>query len=455
MNRRVCFLAGLLPLAACSNGQAIDPSSQYGADPVLPAPHEQLIADVGVYKVIGWQPGETPTVPAAFRIQAFATGLNNPRNVLSLPNGDVLVVESKYEGSEPVQRPKDPIRDWVMSFAHGPAKSDSADKGNRITLLRDTNGDGRPEGRSVLVDRLNAPFGIAVSGGYLYVANTDAIVRYPFVPGQTRITAPPTKVVDLPGGPINHHWTKSLTASPDGSRLYVGVGSNSNAMERGAEAEKDRACIFEVDPNSGQMRLMATGLRNPNGLTFYPGTNTLWTVVNERDELGPNLVPDYMTSVRPGAFYGWPYSYYGQHVDPRVRPQRPEMVARAVRPDYALGSHVAALGLAFYTGSSFPAAFEGGAFVGEHGSWNRTEPHGYKVAFIRFKGGRPTGAPQDFVTGFLKDGKARGRPVGVATDRTGALIVADDVGNTVWRVSYAQAQSARAKVVTATRKSGA
>ena len=437
MIRQRVYLLALLPLAACGSGQTVDPSNQYGANPVLPEPHEQLVADVGVYPVAGWRAGETPTVPAGFRIEAFATGLNNPRNVLSLPNGDTLVVESRYEGSEPLQRPKDPIRDWVMSFAHGPAKSGGAEKGNRITLLRDTNGDGRPEGRSVLVDRLNAPFGIVVSGGYLYVANTDAIIRYPFVPGQTQITAPPSKVIDLPGGPINHHWTKSLAANADGSRLYVGVGSNSNAMERGEEAENDRARVLEVDPTTGQTRVMATGLRNPNGLTFYPGTNTLWAVINERDELGPNLVPDYMTSVQSGAFYGWPYSYYGQHVDPRVRPQRPEMVARAIRPDYALGSHVAALGLAFYTGSSFPAAFQGGAFIGEHGSWNRTQPHGYKVAFVGFRGGRPVGTPKDFVTGFLKDGKARGRPVGVATDRSGALIVADDVGNTVWRVSYA------------------
>ncbi len=441
MNRAFFIAAAMLPLAACG-GEAVDPHSQYGADPVLPAPHEQLVADVGVYPVVGWRPGETPNVPAGFRIDPFATGLNNPRNVLPLPNGDTLVVESKYEGSEPLQRPKDPIRDWIMSFAHGPAKSSGA--GNRITLLRDVNGDSRPEGRSVLVDGLNAPFGIAVTGGYLYVANTDAIVRYPFTPGQTRITAPPTKVVDLPGGPINHHWTKSLTANADGSRLYVGIGSNSNAMERGAEAEKNRARVLEVDPVSGQTRVLATGLRNPNGLTFYPGTNTLWAVINERDELGPNLVPDYMTSVTPGAFYGWPYSYYGQHVDPRVRPQRPEMVARAIRPDYALGSHVAALGLTFYPGGSFPAAFKGGAFVGEHGSWNRTTPNGYKVAFVGFRDGRPVGPPQDFVSGFLKDGKARGRPVGVATDRTGALIVADDVGNTVWRVSYPSTQSVRA-----------
>ena len=438
MIRRLSLILALLPLAGCGGGQQVDPNSQYGANPVLPEPNEQLIADVGVFEVTGWKPGETPTVPAGFRIEAIATGLSNPRNVLALPNGDVLIVESRNEGGEPVQRPKDPIRDWIMSRAHSQTKSGQAPgPSNRITLVRDANGDGQPEGRSVLVDHLNAPFGVAVVGGGLYVANTDAIVRYPFTPGQTRITAPGAKLVDLPAGPINHHWTKSLTASPDGSRLYASVGSNSNAMERGPEAEKGRAAIIEVDPRTGLSRVFATGLRNPNGLTFYPGTSTLWAVINERDELGPNLVPDYMTSVRPGAFYGWPYSYYGQHVDPRVRPQRPDLVARAIRPDYALGSHVSPLGLAFYTGASFPSAFRGGAFVGEHGSWNRTDPHGYKVVFIGFRGGRPAGIPRDFVTGFLKDGKARGRPVGVAVDRTGALLVADDIGNTVWRISYA------------------
>lgn len=438
MSRNLIAILGLLPLAACGSSQTIDPNSQYGANPLLPAPHEQLVADVGVFETVGWQRGETPTVPAGFRIAAIAQGLSNPRNVLALPNGDVLIVESRNEGGEPVQRPKDPMRDWIMSRAHSQTKSGQAPQAsNQITLVRDANGDGRPELRSVLVDHLNAPFGIAVLNGFLFVANTDAIVRYPFALGETRISAPGVKLVDLPAGSINHHWTKSLTASPDGSRLFVSVGSNSNAMERGADAERDRAAIHEVDPRTGLMKTFATGLRNPNGLTFYPGSNTLWTVVNERDELGPNLVPDYMTSVRPGGFYGWPYSYYGQHLDPRVRPQRADLVARAIRPDYALSSHVAALGLTFYTATSFPNRFRGGAFVGEHGSWNRTDPHGYKVAFIGFRGGRPTGIPQDFVTGFLKDGKARGRPVGVAIDRTGALLVADDVGNTVWRVSFA------------------
>jgi len=442
MNRRTLLAFALLPLAACGSNQELDQGSQYGASPVLPEPHEQLIADVGVYETTGWAAGETPTVPAGFRIEAIATGLSNPRNVLALPNGDVLIVESRNEGGEPVQRPKDPIRDWIMARAHSQTKSGEAPgPSNRITLVREANGDGRPGGRSVLVDHLNAPFGIAVLGDFLYVANTDAIVRYPFTVGQTRIEAPGVKLTDLPAGSINHHWTKSLVASPDGSRLFVSVGSNSNAMERGADAEINRAAILEIEPRTGMSSLFASGLRNPNGLTFYPGTNTLWAVINERDELGPDLVPDYMTSVRRGGFYGWPYSYYGQHVDPRVRPQRPDLVADAISPDYALGSHVAPLGLAFYTASSFPPAFRGGAFVGEHGSWNRTEPHGYKVVFIGFRNARPTGNPRDFVTGFLKDGKARGRPVGVAVDDRGRLLIADDVGSTVWRVSYAGAGS--------------
>lgn len=439
MIRRLTFALVALPLAACGSGQQIDQNRQYGANPLLPPPHEQLVADVGVYETVGWKKGETPTVPAGFRIEPLASGLSNPRNVVALTNGDVLVVESRNEGKEPVQRPKDPIRDWVMARAHSQTQSgDAPAPSNRLTLLSGAGGDGPPAARSVLVDKLNAPFGVVALGGQLYVADTDAIMRYPFTPGQTRITAPATRLTPLPAGTINHHWTKSLTASPDGTRLYVGVGSNSNAMERGSDAERDRAAIFEVDPRTGASRPFATGLRNPNGLTFYPGTNTLWAVINERDELGPNLVPDYLTSVRPGAFYGWPYSYYGQHLDPRVKPQRPDLVARAVAPDYALGSHVAPLGLAFYTGTSFPAGYRGGAFVGEHGSWNRTEPHGYKVAFVAFRDARPIGVPRDFVSGFLKDGKARGRPVGVAIDPRGRLLIADDVGGTVWRVSYAR-----------------
>jgi glucose/arabinose dehydrogenase len=436
--RSAWFAATALTLAACGNPQRIDPSQQVGPNPILPKPVEELVAAVGVPKVVGWKQGETPTVPPGFRIEAMATGLSSPRNVYALPNGDVLVVETQRVGSEPVDRPKDPIRDFIMSLAHGGGgASASGGPPQRITLLRDADGDGRAELKSVLVDHLNSPFGVAVIGNDLYVANTDAIVRYPFTPGETKITGPGTKVIDLPGGAIDHHWTKSLTASPDGSKLFAGVGSNSNAQERGPEAETNRAAIWEIDPKTGAYRIFASGLRNPNGLTFYPGSNTLWTVVNERDELGPNLVPDYMTSVRPGAFYGWPYSYYGGHVDPRVRPQRPDLVARAIPPDYALSSHVAALGLAFYTGPSFPPMFRGGAFIGEHGSWNRSELNGYRIVFVRFAGGRPVGKPMDFVTGFLDaKGHARGRPVGVAVDRTGALIIADDVGNAVWRVSY-------------------
>jgi len=437
------FLAGLLlPIAACGNKQQIDLTRQMGPNPVLPQPSEELVAAVGVPNVVGWKNGEHPVVPPGFMIEALATGLSNPRNVLPLPNGDILVVESQRVGSEPVDRPKDPIRDFIMSIAHGGGGSKetagaSGGPPQRITLIRDADGDGKAELKTVLVDHLNSPFGITLVENELYVANTDGIVRFPFTPGQTKITAPPQKVIDLPGGLIDHHWTKSLAASPDGTKLYAGVGSNSNIQERGAEAETNRAAIWEVDPKTGAYRVFASGLRNPNGLTFYPGSNTLWTVVNERDELGPNLVPDYMTSVRPGAFYGWPYSYYGQHLDPRVRPQRPDLVAKAIPPDYALSSHVAALGLAFYTGGTFPAMFRGGAFVGEHGSWNRHELNGYRVVFIRFADGKPVGKPMNFVAGFIDPkGNARGRPVSVAVDRTGALIVADDVGNTVWRVSY-------------------
>jgi glucose/arabinose dehydrogenase len=304
-----------------------------------------------------------------------------------------------------------------------------------LILLRDTNGDGKADSESVLIDKLNAPFGIDYRDGQLYVAETGALLAFPYALGQTTV-GPGRKITDLPEGPIDHHWTKDLVVSPDGSKIYVGVGSNSNIVENGIGAELDRACIWEVDPKTGAHRTFASGLRNPNGLSFYPGTNTLYAVVNERDELGPNLVPDYMTSIKPGAFYGWPYSYYGQHVDPRVHPQRPDLVAKAIPADYALSSHVAPLGLTFYTGSSFPAVFRGGALIGEHGSWDRDGLHGYQIAFVQFQGGKPVGNPRPFVAGFVKDGKARGRPVGVAIDRTGALLIADDVGNTVWRVTY-------------------
>jgi glucose/arabinose dehydrogenase len=361
----------------------------------------------------------------------MATGLIHPRIVCPLPNGDVLVVESNGPGTT-LFRPKDYIQGKVKARAGAGAKG-----GDRITLLRDADGDGRPELRTVLLDKLHSPFGIVAIAGLLYVANTDAIRIYRFTPGQTKITDPGVQLADLPAGPINHHWTKAMTVSPDGSKLYVGVGSNSNITENGMDAELGRAAIYEVDRATGAKRIYASGTRNPTGLAFEPQTQRLWAIVNERDEIGPDLVPDYLTSIQQGGFYGWPYSYWGRHVDVRVRPQRPDMVAKAIKPDYGLSSHVAALGVAFARGQQLSPALSNGAFVGEHGSWDRSPLNGYKVIFVPFAGGRPSGMPRNIVTGFLApDHKTvRGRPVGVALDRTGALLIADDVGNIVWRVS--------------------
>jgi glucose/arabinose dehydrogenase len=420
-----------LGLAGCDD-HAGDPKAQIGANPVLPALQQYLMPPMRVAKVIGWGKDEHPTVPQGLQVQALATGLEHPRSLYVLPNGDVLVVESNGPKA-PIYRPKDIITGWVQWFAGAKAKD-----ANRITLLR-ANSDGVPEVRSVFLDHLNSPFGVALVGHDLYVANTDAIVRYPYEDGQTSITAPGTKLTDLPGGPIDHHWTKALLASPDGSKLYVGVGSNSNIGENGIGAEYERAAIWEVDRASGAHRIFASGVRNPTGLQWEPETGKLWAIANERDEIGPDLVPDYLTSVQDGGFYGWPYSYYGQHLDPRIMPQRPDLVAKAIVPDYALSSHVAPLGLAMYTGTGLPASFRGGAFVGEHGSWNRTPLNGYKVVFVPFSGGRPSGPAEDVVTGFLDaNNHAHGRPVGLAVDRTGGLLIADDVGNAVWRVSSAR-----------------
>ena len=386
-----------------------------------------------IASVVGWKKGETPAVAPGLKIAAFATDLQHPRSVYVLPNGDVLAVESKGPGTEPARRPKDLVMGWIQSLSTGGGGDQPS---NRITLLRDADGDGVPEVKSVFLDHLDSPFGVALVGEDLYVANTNAIMRYPYRTGQTVITAKPTMLTALPGGPIDHHWTKSLVASPDGTKLYVAVGSNSNITENGIQAEENRAAIWEVDRASGAWRIFASGLRNPNGLSIEPVTKQLWTVVNERDELGPNLVPDYMTSVRDGAFYGWPYSYYGQHIDPRVMPQRPDLVEKAIVPDYALGSHVAPLGMTFYAAEALPQKYRGGAFVGEHGSWNRKTFNGYKVVFVPFEAGHPSGKAEDVVTGFLnKNDEARGRPVGVAVDARGALLIADDVGNTVWRVT--------------------
>ncbi len=431
--------AAALSLSGCDDPGG-DPRAEIGPNPRLPELQQYLLPPMHIARIVGWKNGEMPAVPQGMKVQALATGLEHPRSLYVLPNGDVLVVESKAPSEHSVRRPKDIVMSFIESFATSGGKTGES---NRITLLRDSNGDGVPESRSIFLDHLHSPFGVALVGNDLYVANTDAIVRYPYQQGDTKITAPGTTLVPLPGGPIDHHWTKSLVASPDGSLLYVGVGSNSNITENGMEAEKNRADILQVDRSTGRWRIFASGLRNPNGLSFEPQTGALWTVVNERDELGPDLVPDYLTSVKDGAFYGWPYSYFGQHIDPRVQPQRPDLVAKAIAPDYALSSHVAPLGLAFYTGTNLPEAYRGGAFVGEHGSWDRPNLNGYKVVYIPFKNGRPDGMAQDVVTGFLNsDNQARGRPVGLAIDKSGALLIADDVGNTVWRVTGASELSA-------------
>ena len=376
-----------------------------------------------------------PQAAAGTRVAAFATGLDHPRWLLTLPNGDVLVAETN---APPKPDDAKGIKGWVMGLVMQRAGA-GVPSANRITLLRDTDSDGVADVRSVLLEGLNSPFGMALVGNTLFVANSDAVVRFPYTAGELRITQPGVKVLDLPGGPINHHWTKNLVASPDGTKLFVTVGSNSNVAERGMAAEAGRAAIWEVDVKSGAHRVFASGLRNPNGMAWAPGGAQLWTVVNERDEIGSDLVPDYLTSVRDGVFYGWPYSYYGQHVDERVQPPRPDLVAKAVAPDYALGPHTASLGLASAEGTSLPATFAHGMFIGQHGSWNRRPHSGYKVIFVPFAGGRPDGQPTDVLTGFLTDdGKAQGRPVGVTLDKAGALLVADDVGNTVWRVSAAR-----------------
>ncbi|MDQ6619896.1 MAG: sorbosone dehydrogenase family protein [Pseudomonadota bacterium] len=406
-----------------------------GPDPELPSPVSALIPTVHIAPAKGWRDGGKPVAAAGTVVQAFAQGLDHPRWLLPLPNGDVLVAETN---APPKPEDGKGIKGWVMKLIMRRAGS-TAPSANRITLLRDSKGAGVADSRSVLLQNLNSPFGMTLIGTDLYVADTDAVLRFKYAPGQTQITDPGVKIVDLPAGPLNHHWTKNLVASPDGSKLYVTVGSNSNVGENGIDKEEGRAAIWEVDLKSGSHRVFASGLRNPNGLAWEPQTGALWTVVNERDELGSDLVPDYMTAVRDGGFYGWPYSYYGQHVDTRVAPPRPDLVASALAPDYALGPHTASLGLTNSETAALPEQFRHGMFIGQHGSWNRKPRSGYKVIFVPFSQGRPSGAPLDVLTGFVDDnGDASGRPVGVVMDSRGALLVADDVGNTVWRVSGSQ-----------------
>jgi hypothetical protein len=420
-----------LALAACGDSSKVPEQAAVGPDPKLPSPQKSMLPTVHIASAKGWSEGRTPQAASGLTVKAFATGLQHPRWLLVLPNGDVLVAES--DGPERPAEGKG-IKGWIYKAVQRWAGSGTK-SADRITLLRDKDGDGVAETRSVFVKDLHSPFGMALVGHDLYVANANAIVRFGYQEGATAINTPAQQFVPLPGGPINHHWTKNIVASRDGTKLYAAIGSNSNAGENGLDKEAGRAAIWEVDPKTGEHRIFASGIRNPNGLG-WSSDGKLWTAVNERDEIGGDLVPDYMTSVKDGAFYGWPWSYYGQHVDTRVTPANPEMVAKAIPPDYALGTHTASLGLAFAKGARLGDEFSSGVFIGQHGSWNRKPVNGYDVIFVKFDGGKPIGQPTDVLTGFLNaDGDARGRPVGVAIDKQGALLVADDTGNVIWRVT--------------------
>jgi glucose/arabinose dehydrogenase len=430
-------------LAACADTAKLPAGADFGTQAQIVAPHRSLVPTVHIAPAAGWPVGGKPTAAAGTAVGAFAAGLDHPRWLYVLPNGDVLVAETDAPPKPQDQRG---FKGWAMKKLMGRAGSGKK-SADRITLLRDTRGTGVADTRTVLLDGLHSPFGMALVGDRLYVADSDAVLSFAYVAGETHIAGEGTKVVDLPAGLINHHWTKNLIASPDGSHLYVTVGSNSNAAENGMENELGRAAVWEVDPRTGSHRLFASGLRNPNGLAWEPSTGALWVAVNERDELGSDLVPDYMTALVDGGFYGWPYSYYGAHVDARVKPEHPDLVAKAIVPDYALGAHTASLGLTFGTDDATNdlarASFGGGMFVGQHGSWNRRPRSGYQVLFIPFKNGKPAGAASVVLSGFVDDrGKALGRPVGVAFDKRGGLLVADDVGNTVWRVTAAEHHSA-------------
>ncbi len=425
------ILTSVLAVAAltgCTQGSS-DPFVGFGADPKLPGPKTGLIPTLNARDAVGWPEGVKPVAPAGFTVTRFAT-VDHPRWLLVLPNGDVLAAQSATEA-----KPAKGIQGFVANLLQKKAGA-AKPSPNKITLLRDADGDGVAEVQTVFAQNLKRPFGMTLVGDQLYVANEDAIVRLPYAEGQTQAGGAAVKVFDLPGGPINHHWTKNVVASPDGTKLYATVGSNSNIGDNGMEAETGRAAVWEFPVAGGAGRVYASGLRNPNGLDFEPVTGAIWTAVNERDMLGDDLVPDYMTSLKDGGFYGWPYSYYGQNVDARVKPPRPDLVAKAIKPDYALGPHTASLGLTFYRGDAFPAHYKGGVFIGQHGSWNRKPVNGYRVVFIPFANGKPSGPPEAFLTGFLnaKD-EAQGRPVGVIVDKRGALLVADDSGDAIWRVA--------------------
>lgn len=428
----VLLAAACMAIAACTGTADLPVTEGMGPNPELPPPDESFLPVIDIAPAVGWQAEATPTPATGLGVTAFARGLDHPRWIHVLPNGDVLVAETN---APPRPQGGTGFRGWFMERVLKRAGA-AVPSANRITLLRDADGDSLADVRSVFLDGLHSPFGMALVGNDLYVANTDALMRFDYVPGATRIDTPGEKVADLPAGPINHHWTKNVIASPDGSELFVTVGSNSNIAENGMENEVNRAAILRIDPASGETHLFASGLRNPNGLAWNPHTGELWTTVNERDALGNNLVPDYMTSVKAGGFYGWPYSYYGQRVDERVQPQRPDLVSSAISPDYALGSHTASIGLTFYEGELLPQQYRGGAFIGQHGSWNRKPLSGYKVIFVPFENGEPRGKPVDILTGFVnEDGDAHGRPVGVTVDKSGAVLVADDVGNIIWRIT--------------------
>ena len=436
-NKTPLALLAVLVLTGCGSEAKLLVENGIGPDPKLPPPEKSLIPTINIAPAVGWADGDRPVAAEGTQVVAFADGLDHPRWLYVLPNGDVLVAETAAP-----ERPEDGkgIRGFIQKKAMKRAGS-AVPSANRITLLRDTDGDGIADQRSALLTNLNSPFGMELVGDQLYVANTDALVRFPYRDGDMTIASSGTKVADLPGGALNHHWTKNVIASKDGAKFYVTVGSNSNVAENGMDKEVERAAILEIDARTGAREVYASGLRNPNGLAWEPTTGMLWTVVNERDELGSDLVPDYLTSVREGGFYGWPYSYFGQIVDERVTPPRPDLVAKAIKPDYALGPHTASLGLALSDGAALPSRFRSGMLIGQHGSWNREPLSGYRVIFVPFRGGKPSGPPIDLLTGFVDDdGNAKGRPVGVVVDKKGGVLVADDVGNVIWRVSEAIAE---------------